>query len=146
MPSNADTCRVLHELGGLLTRTESEFSAARVPATSLATILHYLAKGEVSGKNAKELLSIVAESEDKDVESIIERENLRIQQLSDAEYHTMALAIVEEFPEMADKVRNGEQGKLQWLVGQMIRRSEGRVHAQRAAGALASLVQPPKAQ
>jgi aspartyl-tRNA(Asn)/glutamyl-tRNA(Gln) amidotransferase subunit B len=145
MPANADTYRVLHELGGLLTKTESEFSAARVPATSLATILHALLKGDVSGKNAKRLLSIVFEGEDKDVETIIEREDLRIQHLSDEEYHDMAMATIKEFPNMAQKVRNGQQGKLQWLVGQMIKRSGGRVDAQRAAGALAPLVQPPKA-
>lgn len=132
--------RVLHELGRLLTVSGAPFSPDRVPSSSLALIVQNLQHGQISGKSAKQLLQNVFESEDKDVEAIIKRENLTIRHLSDEEYHDIARGVVLANPEIAQKVRDGQKGKLQWLIGQMMRQSGGRVDAQRAAKALEPLL------
>lgn len=127
---------VIHELGGLFSATETEFSADSVYAESLAAIIENLHNGKITGRTAKQLLSTIFRGDDKGrkVDDMIIEDNLLIQQLSEEEYLNMAEAVVQENEEMAEKVRQGQKGKLQWFVGQMMRR--GKVDARKAAAAL----------
>lgn len=128
--------RILHELGGLLTKSQTSFHESCVSPVALAAIISALGANKITGKTAKQLLLMVFDGDVRDVETIIIQENLELQHLSDDEYAEMAQNIVEGNPAMAEKVRSGQTEKLQWFVGLMVRGGKGKVEAQRAAGVL----------
>ena len=131
-----NTCRVLHELGGLLTTAEVGFIDSEVSAVALASIITNLSSGKITGKAAKEILFMVFHGDKRDVTEIIRAEGLEIQQLDPGEYLKIAISLVVEHPDMAKKVRGGEKGKLQWFVGLMLRQSKGKMDAGKATHAL----------
>lgn len=84
---------------------------------------------------------MVFEGDGREVKEIIKQNNLEIQHLSE-EYVLVAKALVEANPDIANKVRNGQKGKFQWFVGQLIRQGRGKVDAEKAASVLRPLLLP----
>lgn len=111
-----------------------------MPAGELASILTHLDRNEISGKTAKAILSMVFDGDKRSVPSIIEMEDLAIQHLAPEYYHAAAQALVDEHADMANKVRQGQLGKLQWFVGQLMRQEAGRADAQKAREAFESVL------
>ncbi|MCJ1444845.1 MAG: hypothetical protein MMC23_005348 [Stictis urceolatum] len=126
----------LMELGSLLSTNETEFTPEAVPAQSLADIIDNVSAKNITGKTAKQLLSMIFEGDTRSVTDIIEQEDLKIQHLSADEYASMARSLIEQNPEMTESVRKGQKGKMQWFVGQMIRQAQGKVDAERALEAV----------
>jgi Asp-tRNA(Asn)/Glu-tRNA(Gln) amidotransferase B subunit len=115
------------------------FSEMRVPAWALANIIFHLLQKRITNEGAKKLLTLAFDGDARPIESIIREEDLEVKALSGAEYRAMAEALVARHPEMADKVRKGQKGKLQWFVGQMMRGRAG-MDPQEAAMALKPLL------
>lgn len=133
--------RTLHELGGLLSASEKAFSPDTVPADALASIVWNLSGKRITGRTAKQLLATVFEGGDlRAVDVIIEEENLRLHPLTAEEYSDMAEEVISGNPQMAEKVKEGQRGKLQYFVGQMMRQGEGRVEAVKAEAVLRQLL------
>lgn len=132
--------RILHELGGLFSASETAFSADIVPAQALASIVSNLLDRRITGRTAKKLLSMVFEGDTRTVYGIIDEENLRLHPLTAGEYLDMAGEVISRSPQMAEKVKKGQLGKLQFLVGQMMREGEGRVEATKAEAVLRRLL------
>lgn len=74
------------------------------------------------------------------VEVIVEEENLRLHPLTVEEYEIMAEEVISGNPQIAEKLKNGQVGKLQFFVGQMMRQGEGRVEAGKAEAVLRRLL------
>ena len=123
---------VLHELGGLLSISETPFTADLVPAPQLASIVLHLLRKEVTGRTAKALLSMVFAGDARAVEQIVQEENLLLRPLSEEEYRQLAQSLIDENPKMVEAVQKGQMGKVMWFVGQMMRAEEGRVEAKKA--------------
>ena len=133
--------RVLHELGGLLKTTNATFSLDLVPAESMAGVLSKLDKGHITGTTAKRLLSKVFDGDKRSVDAIIEDENLRLEPLSKDEYLAMAQTLIDENETRVKQIQQKRQlGKLQYLVGQMMRRGEGKVEAIKAEKVLKEIL------
>ena len=123
---------VLHELGGLLTTTETTLEQTALLPQELADILVHLHRKQITARAAKQLLTIfhadeATGDERTSVAQLIADENLLLRPLSESEYVAMAQAIISENPDMAAQVRAGGKkgaGKLMWFVGQMVRRGE----------------------
>ena len=130
----------MHELGGLLSASEKAFSPDTVPADALASIVWNLSGKRITGRTAKQLLATVFEGDLRAVDVIIEEENLRLHPLTAEEYRGMAEEVVSGNPQMAEKVKEGQRGKLQFFVGQMMRQGEGRVEAVKAEAVLRRLL------
>jgi len=130
----------LHELGGLLSASEKAFSPDIVPAEALASIIRNLLGSRITGRTAKQLLSMVFEGDTRTVYTIIDEENLRLHPLTAEEYQGMAETVILKNSEMAEKVKKGQTGKLQFFVGQMMRQGEGRVEAVKAEAILRQLL------
>jgi len=130
----------LHELGGLLSASEKAFSPDIVPAEALASIIRNLLGSRITGRTAKQLLSMVFEGDPRTVHTIIDEENLRLHPLTAEEYQGMAETVISENSQMAEKVKKGQTGKLQFFVGQMMRQGEGRVEAVKAEAILRQLL------
>lgn len=139
---SADFDRTLHELGGLLSASETSFSDAQVPADALAIIIQNLLQKRITGRTAKQLLSIAFDGDTRDINLIIKEQNLELRSLTDHEYEDMAQGLMSSNQEMAEKIRSGGQmGKLQWFVGQMMRQGEGKVEAGKAKATLKRLLE-----
>ncbi|MCJ1439456.1 hypothetical protein MMC27_008850 [Xylographa pallens] len=132
---------VLHELGGLLSASNSTFSRDRVPVSALASIISNLLQGRITGRTAKQLLSLVFDGETRNVDAIITEENLRLEALSPEEYDVLAQKLLSENPDMVAKIQaKGQVGKLQFFVGQMMRMGRGKMEARKAEGVLRRLL------
>jgi Asp-tRNA(Asn)/Glu-tRNA(Gln) amidotransferase B subunit len=131
--------RVLHELGGLMNVSHKTLAEVRVPARALASIIFNLHRKRVTNEGAKKLLALAFAGDTRHIETIIREEDLEVKTHSEAEYRAMAEALVAQHPEIADKVRQGQKGKLQWFVGQMMRGHTG-MDPQEAARALKPLL------
>lgn len=133
--------RVLHELGGLLSTSNATFSMDLVPVNTMVEILSNLNKGQITGTTAKRLLSMVFDGDHRAIDTILDEENLRFQTLSRAEYVAMAARLILENEAKANQIQEKRQyGKLQYFIGQMMRRGEGKVEAGKAEKVLKELL------
>jgi aspartyl-tRNA(Asn)/glutamyl-tRNA(Gln) amidotransferase subunit B len=133
---------VLHELGGLLTKTEREWDAEIVPAESLAHLIDQLQRKRITGPTAKQVLATIFDGDRRSVSEILEEENLLLRPLSREEYVALAESVIALNPQMIEQIRSKNQlGKLGWFVGQMMRAGEkGRVEALKAEEILRELI------
>ncbi|EQL36271.1 glutamyl-tRNA(Gln) amidotransferase subunit B, mitochondrial [Blastomyces dermatitidis ATCC 26199] len=133
---------VLHELGGLLTKSSLPWDSGRVPAQSLAEIIDLLSRKEITSSSAKSLLAMVFDGDKRSVAQIVEDENLRFQSLSRVEYIALAEEVMRQNPKMVSEIREkGQLGKIGWFVGQIKRIGDAnRVEAQKAEEILRELI------
>jgi aspartyl-tRNA(Asn)/glutamyl-tRNA(Gln) amidotransferase subunit B len=158
---------VLHELGGVVVNPDEGVSVDEaqnplmdengqciVPATTMARIIYHLEQRTITGKTAKSLLSQFALSETpnpatpspnstpEDVDSFITQNNLWLQAMSTEEYDALAREVIEAEPEAVKRILKGQDGKVMFLVGQMMRKGEeGRVEPKVAAEAVKRVVE-----
>jgi aspartyl-tRNA(Asn)/glutamyl-tRNA(Gln) amidotransferase subunit B len=129
---------VLHEVGGLLTTSNTGWQDMSITEIELADILASLQHKHITSRAAKQLLATLhnLQSDERrpSVEQLIEDGNLRLRPLSDDEYTALAEEVMAQNPEMVAAVRDkGQKGKLMWFVGQMIRKGEeGSVEPEKA--------------
>ena len=132
---------MLHELGRLLNLANVPFSKDLVPSKSMAGILYSLDKGLITGTTAKRLLGMVFDGDRRPVEAIIEEENLGFHALSKDEYTKMAEVLIYENQDKVKQIQQKKQlGKLQFFMGQMMRRGHGKVEAAQAEAVLKDLL------
>lgn len=137
---------VLHEIGGLLTSDGREWSDLTVTAEELASIVANLLSKQITGRVAKQLLQRLYANESDDrqsVDSIIDKDNLRLRPMNKEDLSALATSIMEENPDMVKAIREkGQKGKIMWFVGQIVRRAdEGTVEADKAREVLEELLQ-----
>lgn len=133
--------RVLHEMGGLLSSSETAFSADRVPSKDLAFIILMLVMERITGRTAKQLLAKKFYGDARDIESVIKEEDLGLEHLSEEAYMSMARELLDGHPAMVLQIKEkGQIGKLGFFMGQMMRKGEGKVVAQRAEATLKKLL------
>jgi len=107
----------------------------------MVAILSSLDEGRITGTTAKRLLALVFNNDTRAVDTIIEQENLQLQPLSRDQYLAMAQDILQENPEKVKQIRHDKRyGKIQFFVGQMMRRGEGKVEARKANDILNELL------
>ncbi|EMC95930.1 hypothetical protein BAUCODRAFT_509456 [Baudoinia panamericana UAMH 10762] len=130
----------LHELGGLLSTTETIWQELTIAPTELADILVALHSKQITSRGAKQLLAtlfdhapapsdgLLANADARPtVSQLIETLGLQLRPLSEQDYEELANVIMEENPDMVKAVKEkGQKGKLMWFVGQMVRRGEER--------------------
>ena len=132
---------MLHELGGLLSASNATFSSDRIPVPALASIISNLLQDRITGRTAKQLLSLVFDGDKRNVDAIITEKNLRLVALSPEEYDVLAQKLLSENPDMVAKIQaKGQVSKLQFFVGQMMRMGRGKVEARKAEGVLRRLL------
>ncbi|KAL8748386.1 MAG: hypothetical protein Q9184_007343 [Pyrenodesmia sp. 2 TL-2023] len=131
---------VLHEMGGLLSARGTIFSPDRVPARDLAYIVMMLESDKITGRTAKQLFARKFDGDEQNIEAIVEGENLQLIPLSDEQYAAMARELLDNSPSMVAQIKKGQTGKLGFFVGQMMRKGEGKVVAQKAEATLRHLL------
>lgn len=107
----------------------------------MVLILQNLGEGKITGSTAKKILALVFNGDERDINTIIEQEDLSLQRLSRYEYVTMAQALLDKDPQKVEQIQKGKQlGKLKFFVGLMMRQGSGKVEAQKAEAVLVELL------
>lgn len=127
---------VLHELGSLLTTTETQWNPDLIHPQQLADLVMLQTQGKLTGPSAKRLLRILFHGDKASVAQVVERENMLFTPLLDEDYQVMADTVIRAYPTEVGIVRQGgkqAKGKLKFLLGQMMRQGDrDRMEAQRA--------------
>ncbi|PGH35199.1 glutamyl-tRNA(Gln) amidotransferase subunit B, mitochondrial [[Emmonsia] crescens] len=133
---------VLHELGGLLTKSSLPWDSGRVPAQSLAEIINLLSRNKITSSSAKSLLAMLFDGDKRSVAQVVADENLIFHSLSRGEYIALAEEVMRQNPKMVTEIREkGQMGKIGWFVGQIKRIGDtNRVEAQKAEEILRELI------
>ena len=113
-----------------------------VPAEALACIIKNLLDKNITGQTAKRLLSMIFNGEKRAVNDVIEEGGLKLRPLTASEYEAMAEETLAEHPDVVQKIQAKRQiGKVQFLVGKLVRKGEGTVEAKQAESVLRRLLQ-----
>ncbi|HEX9037159.1 MAG TPA: Asp-tRNA(Asn)/Glu-tRNA(Gln) amidotransferase subunit GatB [Ktedonobacterales bacterium] len=115
---------VLGDLRRLLNAAAKDITMSPVSAAGLAELLDLMESGSISGKQAKNVLekAFVSGKSPKDV---VAAEG--ISQLSDAgELESEVAAVIAENPRAVEDYRAGKASAIQFLMGQVMRRTKGR--------------------
>jgi aspartyl-tRNA(Asn)/glutamyl-tRNA(Gln) amidotransferase subunit B len=113
---------ITQDLAGLANK-HGAGPAARVTAHHLADLLTLLGAGTISGAGAKQALEEAVETGD-EIDAIVERRELR--QVSDAgELGAIVDRVLADEPDAAQKFRDGNEGVIGFLVGQVMKSSGG---------------------
>jgi aspartyl-tRNA(Asn)/glutamyl-tRNA(Gln) amidotransferase subunit B len=148
---------VLHELGGLThdeAGEENPLGITRsgeclIPATKLASLLHYLNNNKITGRSAKSVLASLFDDAikgiDHSVETIINNESLWFSPLSEEEYEERARTVLGANEKVVSEILAGKEGKINFLLGQMMRLDmDGRLEAQEATAVLKRMIEERK--
>jgi aspartyl-tRNA(Asn)/glutamyl-tRNA(Gln) amidotransferase subunit B len=118
---------VLHELGSLLTTEERVWATNPVPPLAMAHIIRHLLSDDITGNSAKTVLKMIFNGDDRSVREIIREEELGFSELSVETYEAIAKEIIDQNPQEVRAIaKKAQRGKLQYLVGQMMRHEKSR--------------------
>ena len=117
---------IIADLFGLLNEADIELSDSKVAPRQLAQLVRMIDSGVISGKQAKLVLGDMFASGD-DPEDVVAARGL--EQVSDeASIAAIVDEVIADQKEAADKVRAGNAGTIGFLVGQVMRRTNGQAN------------------
>lgn len=79
-------------------------------------------KNKISHDSGKKIMSLISTGDTREVTTIAEEENMIVKEIPMDLYTQTAEALVENNPEIAKVIKEkGQQGKIMWFVGQMMK-------------------------
>jgi aspartyl/glutamyl-tRNA(Asn/Gln) amidotransferase, B subunit len=119
---------VITNLFAILHRQSKAITESPISAESLGRLLDLMADGTISGRLAKDVFEIMAETGD-DPAKIVEERGLR--QISDTGAIDAAVAkVVADNPKQVEQFRGGNEKVIGWLVGQVMKATQGKANPQ----------------
>jgi len=110
----------------LLKAADRDIIESRVPARYLGELVAMIAEGELTGKMAKEVLPMIAETGDPPA-VIVEREGLK--QISDSgALEKIVDDVIAANPKQVEQFRSGKTTVIGFLVGQVMKASRGQAN------------------
>jgi aspartyl-tRNA(Asn)/glutamyl-tRNA(Gln) amidotransferase subunit B len=117
---------VIGELTGALNRADLEIDAAPVGPAELGALLDRIEDGTISGKIAKEVFDALWSGEGP-VDAIIEKQGLK--QITDsASIDAMVQKVLDANPDQVGQYHSGKTQVLGFLVGQVMKASQGKAN------------------
>jgi aspartyl-tRNA(Asn)/glutamyl-tRNA(Gln) amidotransferase subunit B len=114
------------DLYGLLNDAGIELWESKIAPDSLASLVKLVDDGTISGKQAKSVLAEMFETGD-DPATVAKAKGL--EQVSDAStIEAVVDEVIAENADAADKVRGGQSGAIGFLVGQVMKKTQGRAN------------------
>lgn len=115
---------VVGDLSAALKDAGQDFSTAKATPEALAEMVSLIVKGTISGKMAKEFVVKMVES-GADPAALVKE--MGGGQISDeSEIKAMVQAVMDENPDVVEKIRNGKKQAAGFLVGQVMKQSRGK--------------------
>jgi aspartyl-tRNA(Asn)/glutamyl-tRNA(Gln) amidotransferase subunit B len=125
---------IMGELTAALNREHLEIGASKIAPAELAALLDKIHDGTISGKIAKEIFEALWRGEGA-VEEIIDKRGLR--QISDsASIEALVADVLAANPEQVEQFRAGKAQVLGFLVGQVMKASQGKANPQQVNAVL----------
>ncbi len=119
---------VMGELTAALNRESLDIRAAKIDAATLAALLDRIEDGTISGKIAKDVFDAAWNGEGT-IDEIIEARGLK--QISDAaSIESLVDEAIAAFPDQVEQYRGGKSQVLGFLVGQVMKASQGKANPQ----------------
>jgi aspartyl-tRNA(Asn)/glutamyl-tRNA(Gln) amidotransferase subunit B len=130
---------VMGELAGALKAEGRDIADSPVDAARLGELVRFIAKGDISGKLAKEIFAKMFASGES-AAAIVEREGLR--QISDhAALEKIVAEVLAANPKQVEQYRAGKTAVIGFLVGQVMKASRGQANPQAVNDLLKSRLQ-----
>ena len=96
----------------------------------------------ITGRSAKQLLAMAFDGETRAIDIIIAEENLGLEILPWEKYLILANDLIRDNEKMVQQIKDkGQHGKLNWFVGQMMRKGGGKVEASKAEAILKEILE-----
>ena len=112
-----------------------------VSPQQVAELVDLVDRGEISGKQAKQVHSMMRES-GKSPRALVQERGLRV--VSDeSELLPLCERLLEAFPEQAASVREGKKGVMGFFVGQVMRETKGSADPKRVSAIFDKLISGP---
>jgi aspartyl-tRNA(Asn)/glutamyl-tRNA(Gln) amidotransferase subunit B len=115
---------LLRDVAAVLKEGEGEIEATRLEPGALAALIGLVEAGRVTPQSARDVLRELA-SRGGDPEALIRERGLEAVSDSDV-LETAADQVLAENPEMAERYRSGETKVLNFLMGQVMKRTQGK--------------------
>ncbi len=117
---------VISNLAGLLNAKGLTIAACPITAENLGKLIDLITAGTLSGRLAKEVFELMAET-GKDAEAIVEEKGLR--QISDTgAIETVIDELIAKNPGQAEQYKAGNEKVAGWFVGQVMRATQGKAN------------------
>ena len=130
---------IIGELSAALNREKLDIGQSKVSSTELASLLDRIEDNTISGKIAKDVFEALWNSEGT-VESIIKDRGL--EQITDtASIDAMVQEVLDANPEQVEQYRNGKTQVVGFLVGQVMKASQGKANPKQVNETLRKLLQ-----
>ena len=127
---------MLGEVGRWSNETGLDLDALRARPEQLAQLIEMAESGAITGANAKEVFTAMAESGD-DPKSIVEKRGLASIDADD-ELTAAAREVIAANPKAVDDYHAGKETAIQFLVGKVMQRTRGRANPQKVIEILGS--------
>src|SRR6266853_2834144 len=119
---------LLSEVVRLLKANNMAIQACPLPPSALANLLDLLDKARITGKQAKEVLDEAFASGEMP-ETIVEKKGIKPPISDQGELEHLIEEVVASNPKVANDYRGGKTNALQFLVGQVMKRTRGQAKA-----------------
>ncbi len=110
----------------LVYRLEKGFDEVKISPENFAKIVEYFSQGKLNNLGAKKVLSL-ALTTDEDIDKIIEKEGLG-QVSQEEELIKFIDEVIEENPKPVSDYKQGKKTALQFLIGQVMRKTRGKAN------------------
>ncbi len=117
---------ILTDIAKFKNDTGRSISETGLTPQKLSMLTEYMEKGEVSSTAGKKVLSVIMETGEEPLE-IIEKLGLR-QNSDETELRQLVLEVLSQNEKTVQDYRNGKKNALGYLVGQCMKRSQGRAN------------------
>jgi aspartyl-tRNA(Asn)/glutamyl-tRNA(Gln) amidotransferase subunit B len=115
---------VIGDVAAALKETPENFSSIKASPESINTMVSLIQKGTISGKMAKEMVTSLVRHGGK-VEDLLEK--MGGGQISDeSEIMEIVKKVIDENPDVVEKIKNGKGQAAGFLVGQVMKKSQGK--------------------
>ena len=118
------------KLAGLLTAQHKTLTEANVTAENFAEFIHLIDTGAINSANAQKLLALMVET-GTDPSHLLEEHNLG--QMTDTKaLEEIIERVLAQHPDQTAQAREGQEKIIKWLVGAVMKASEGKANPQTA--------------
>jgi len=123
------------ELASYLNKSGLNIRESRVDAGHMSQLLASISNGTISRAGGKVLLQALWENPEQSVESLIDEKGLKQMQDS-GQLERLIDQVIDENPEQVQKVRDGNHKILGFLVGQVMKLSQGKANPKSVSASL----------
>ena len=117
---------IIHRYAPLLQNKQKTLAERPVDAENMAEFIHLIGTGAVTSTNATKLLTLMVETSS-DPSHLLEEHDLG-QSVGATDLEALVATILEQNPTQVEQVKAGKLPVIKWLVGCVMRSSEGRAN------------------